>query len=58
MAHLSQDKTLLKSFKNNEDIHSVTAKEIFSIPYQPSDQQRRVAKTINFGLIYGIVWSR
>jgi len=54
MAHLSQDKTLLKSFKNNEDIHSVTAKEIFSIPGQPSDQQRRVAKTINFGLIYGI----
>ena len=54
MAHLSQDKTLLKSFKNNEDIHSVTAREIFSIPGQPSDQQRRVAKTINFGLIYGI----
>ena len=54
MAHLSQDKILLESFKNNEDIHSVTAKEIFSIPGQPSDQQRRVAKTINFGLIYGI----
>ena len=54
MAHLSQDPALLESFKNNEDIHSVTAKEIFSIPGQPSDQQRRVAKTINFGLIYGI----
>ena len=54
MAHLSQDQTLLESFKNNEDIHSVTAKEIFSTPGQPSDQQRRVAKTINFGLIYGI----
>ena len=54
MAHLSQDKILLESFKNNEDIHSVTAKEIFSIPGQPSIQQRRVAKTINFGLIYGI----
>ena len=54
MAHLSQDQTLLESFKNNEDIHSVTAKEIFSSPGQPSGQQRRVAKTINFGLIYGI----
>ena len=54
MAHLSQDEKLLESFKNNEDIHSVTAKEVFSIPGQPSDQQRRVAKTINFGLIYGI----
>ena len=54
MAHLSQDKILLESFKNNEDIHSVTAKEIFSIPGQPSIEQRRVAKTINFGLIYGI----
>ena len=54
MAHLSQDQTLLESFKNNEDIHSVTAKEIFSTPGLPSNQQRRVAKTINFGLIYGI----
>ncbi len=54
MAHLSKDKSLLKSFMNNEDIHSATAKEIFAITKNPTEQQRRVAKTINFGLIYGI----
>ena len=54
MAHLSKDKSLLHSFKNNEDIHSATAREIFSINGEPNSEQRRVAKTINFGLIYGI----
>ncbi len=54
MAHLSKDKSLVNSFKNNEDIHSATAREIFSINGEPNSEQRRVAKTINFGLIYGI----
>ena len=54
MAHLSKDKSLLHSFKNDEDIHSATAREIFSINGEPNSEQRRVAKTINFGLIYGI----
>ena len=54
MAHLSKDKNLSKSFMNNEDIHSATAKEIFAITKNPTEEQRRAAKTINFGLIYGI----
>jgi len=54
MAHLSQDKNLLMSFMNNEDVHSSTAKEVFSLKGEPSEEQRRAAKAINFGLIYGI----
>ena len=55
MAHLSQDKGLLKAFSAGEDIHQHTASEIFSIPLQEvSNDQRRSAKAINFGLIYGM----
>jgi len=54
MAHLSQDKNLLTSFMNGEDVHSSTAKEVFSLKGEPSEEQRRAAKAINFGLIYGI----
>ena len=54
MAHLSKDKNLTKSFLANEDVHESTAKEIFSTNTKPDDEQRRLAKTINFGLIYGI----
>ena len=54
MAHLSKDKSLIKSFKNGEDIHSATAQEVFMIKGDPTEEQRRAAKTINFGLIYGI----
>ena len=54
MAHLSKDTALIKSFKNGEDIHSTTAKEVFSLKGKPSDDERRAAKAINFGLIYGI----
>ena len=53
MAHLSKDKNLTKNFLNNEDVHASTAKEIFNIDSKPDDEQRRYAKTINFGLIYG-----
>jgi DNA polymerase-1 len=54
MAHLSQDKNLLTSFMNDEDVHASTAKEVFSLKDEPSEEQRRAAKAINFGLIYGI----
>ena len=46
---------MLKSYLNNEDIHLNTASEIFNIPLnEVSQQERSLAKTINFGIIYGI----
>ena len=54
MAHLSKDKSLIKSFLDSEDVHESTAKEIFGLNTKPNEEQRRSAKTINFGLIYGI----
>ena len=55
MAHLSEDKGLIKAFNNNEDIHSLTASEVFSVAQNAvTPDLRRNAKTINFGLIYGI----
>ena len=55
MAHLSGDAGLLKAFANNEDIHRATAAEIFMVaPAEIDSEQRRYAKVINFGLIYGM----
>ncbi len=55
MAHLSGDEGLLKAFANNEDIHRATAAEIFmTTPVDVTSEQRRYAKVINFGLIYGM----
>ncbi|MDP2027855.1 DNA polymerase I [Sulfuriferula sp.] len=55
MAHLSGDASLLKAFAEDADIHSATAAEIFGMPLNEiGSEQRRVAKTINFGLIYGM----
>lgn len=55
MAHLSQDKGMLDAFANNEDIHRATAAEIFGVDRENVDnEQRRYAKVINFGLIYGM----
>ncbi|WP_373823528.1 DNA polymerase, partial [Neisseria dentiae] len=55
MAHLSGDKTLLAAFQNGEDVHRRTAAEVFGVaPENVSSEQRRYAKTINFGLIYGM----
>ncbi len=55
MAHLSGDAGLLTAFANNEDIHRHTAAEIFMVaPAEVSGEQRRYAKVINFGLIYGM----
>jgi len=55
MAHLSKDKRLIQAFNNNEDIHRITAAEIFETSLESiSNEQRRYAKVINFGLIYGM----
>ena len=55
MAHLSGDPGLLKAFSEGQDIHRATGAEIFGVlPEQVSSEQRRYAKTINFGLIYGM----
>ena len=55
MAHLSSDKGLLKSFSAGEDVHRATAAEVFSVlPEAVTSEQRRSAKAINFGLIYGM----
>ena len=55
MAHLSQDPNLLKAFAHGWDIHTATASEIFQTPLDVvSHEQRRRAKAVNFGLIYGM----
>ncbi len=55
MAHISGDASLLRAFSENMDVHRATAAEVFSLPpEQVSSEQRRYAKTINFGLIYGM----
>lgn len=55
MAHLSGDTSLLKAFHDGQDVHRATASEIFDItPLEVTSEQRRYAKVINFGLIYGM----
>tara|TARA_B100000446_G_scaffold136142_1_gene128450 strand:+ start:1 stop:2124 length:2124 start_codon:yes stop_codon:yes gene_type:complete len=55
MAHLSRDRGLLSAFSSDEDIHRATASDVFNIPLEEVNlQQRRSAKAINFGLIYGM----
>lgn len=55
MAHLSRDKGLLTAFAEGKDIHRATAAEVFGLPLESvSSEQRRSAKAINFGLIYGM----
>ena len=55
MAHLSDDARLLEAFARGEDVHRATAAEIFGItPLEVGPEQRRAAKVINFGLIYGM----
>lgn len=55
MAHFSQDPHLLQAFHSGQDIHAATAAKIFGIPIeQVTKEQRRQAKTANFGIIYGI----
>ncbi len=55
MAHLSQDEGLMRAFQEGQDVHRATAAEVFSVtPLEVTADQRRVAKVINFGLIYGM----
>jgi len=55
LAHYSQDKALLEAFRSGQDIHNQTAAEIFYVsPMLITPQMRRVAKTINFGIVYGM----
>jgi DNA polymerase-1 len=55
MAHLSQDERLMIAFERGEDVHSATAAEVFDVTVEKVDkEQRRAAKAINFGLIYGM----
>ena len=55
MAHLSQDQHLIQAFRNGVDVHAATAEKIFGVPHdEVTADQRRVAKTANFGIMYGI----
>jgi DNA polymerase-1 len=55
MAHISEDEAMLRAFAAGEDIHRATAAEIFGVPPEEvQSEQRRYAKVINFGLIYGM----
>lgn len=55
MAHMSGDEKLIDAYKNAKDIHRITASEVFSVPFdEVTDLQRRNAKAVNFGIIYGI----
>jgi DNA polymerase-1 len=55
MAHLSQDRHLMEAFRNGEDIHASTASKVYGVPIEEvGKEQRRSAKTVNFGVIYGI----
>ncbi len=55
MAHLSEDEALIRAFQFGQDVHRATAAEVFGVtPEQVSTEQRRYAKVINFGLIYGM----
>ena len=55
MAHLSCDTHLIEAFRNGQDVHAITAARVFGIsPEEVTADQRRIAKTANFGIMYGI----
>ncbi len=55
LAHMSQDPSLLEAFRRGEDIHAATASQMFNVPINAVDaEQRRIAKVLNFGVIYGL----
>lgn len=55
LAHISKDKNMIDAFLKNEDIHSVTASQVLGIPQDMvTKEQRRAAKAVNFGIVYGI----
>ena len=54
LAHYSEDEILINSFVNDVDVHSITASKIFNVPLEEvTKEQRRKAKTVNFGIVYG-----
>ncbi len=54
LAHMSEDETMIEAFKNNEDIHTKTASQIFNVDMEDVDsKQRSDAKAVNFGIVYG-----
>jgi DNA polymerase I len=55
LAHFSADPLLVRAFANNEDIHTLTASEVFGVPAETMDKEtRNRAKAVNFGIVYGI----
>ncbi len=55
LAHMAEDETLINAFKQKQDIHRLTASQVFHVPFDDvTDLQRRNAKAVNFGIIYGI----
>ena len=55
LAHLSGDEHLIKAYQEAADIHRITASQVFHIPFEEvTDLQRRNAKAVNFGIVYGI----
>jgi DNA polymerase-1 len=55
MAHFSEDPLLLKAYRENADIHTLTASEVFGVPIEAMDKEtRNRAKAVNFGIVYGI----
>ncbi|MFI3177790.1 MAG: DNA polymerase I [Eubacteriales bacterium] len=55
LAHMSKDETLIQAYRENEDIHRLTASQVFHTPFEEvTELQRRNAKAVNFGIIYGI----
>ncbi len=55
LAHVSEDKVLVEQFINNEDVHTITASMVFGVrPQEVTPDMRRIGKTINFGIVYGI----
>ena len=55
LAHMSEDGQLIEAYKMDEDIHKITASKVFHTPFEEvTDLQRRNAKAVNFGIVYGI----
>lgn len=55
LAHMSGDETLINAFKHNQDIHRLTASQVFNVPFdEVTSKQRSDAKAVNFGIVYGI----
>lgn len=55
LAHMSGDENLIEAYRSDKDIHRITASQVFNIPFEEvTEQERRNAKAVNFGIVYGI----